>query len=257
MTSLSIRPLLGLPEVRPGDDLAQLLGTAAPDLVDGDILIVTSKIVSKAEGQIRAMSRDDAITSETVRVVARRGRTSIVETRHGLVMAAAGVDTSNLEPGRVALLPVDPDASARRLRAGLRDLLGVTVAVIVSDTMGRPWREGLVDVAIGCAGLAPLDDLRGQTDGYGNDLAMTVTAVADELAAAGELVKGKLSGVPVAVISGMGERVTDADGPGATALVRQAAADMFRLGTDEALQAGRLAALAELRSGSRPSSTGP
>lgn len=246
MTGLAIRPLVGIPEVRPGDDLAQLIVAAEPDLHDGDILVVTSKVVSKAEGQVRTWSREDAVASETVRVVARRGRTRIVETRHGLVMAAAGVDASNVEPGTVALLPIDPDASARRLRAGLRDLLGVRVGIIVSDTMGRPWREGLVDVAIGCAGIDPTDDLRGQTDPYGNDLAMTVTAVADELAAAGELVKGKLGGVPVAVISGLADRVTEEDGPGAAVLIRPAADDMFRLGTAEAIEAGRVAALNDL-----------
>jgi len=236
---LTVRPVFGLPEVRSGDDIAALIAAAARDLRDGDILVVTSKVVSKAEGQVRVMSRDDAVAAETVRVVAERGRTRIVETRHGFVMAAAGVDASNVEAGSVVLLPVDPDASARGLRAGLLSLLGVRVGVVVSDTMGRPWREGLVDVAIGCAGLAPVDDLRGQTDAHGNDLAMTVTAIADELAAAGELVKGKLRGVPVAIVSGLGDRVTDEDGPGAAVLVRPAAADMFRLGTDEAIRLGR------------------
>lgn len=243
MTVLSIRPVTGMPQIRPGDDLAAVLVATAGDLDDGDILVVTSKIVSKAEGQVRAMSREDAVAAETVRVVAARGSTRIVETRHGLVMAAAGVDTSNVEPGTVVLLPVDPDDSARRLRARLRQLLGVRVAVIVSDTMGRPWRAGLVDVAIGCAGLHPVEDLRGQTDAHGKQLEMTVTAVADELAAAAELVKGKIAGVPVAVIRGYGDRVTDGDGPGAAALVRPAHEDMFRLGTAEALAAGRAQAL--------------
>lgn len=246
MTSLSIRPVLSIPEVRPGDNLAELIAIADPALLDGDILLVTSKIVSKAEGQLRTMSREDAVTAETVRLVASRGRTRIVETRHGLVMAAAGVDASNVAAGTVALLPVDPDASARRLRASLRDLLGIRVAVIVTDTMGRPWREGVVDVAIGCAGINPVDDLRGRTDPYGNDLAMTVTAVADELAAAGELVKGKLGRVPVAVVSGLAEWVTEADGPGAAVLVRRAGDDMFRLGTAEAIEAGRRSALDDL-----------
>ncbi len=243
---LTIHPVLGLPEIRPGDDLAALITAAEPYLVDGDVLVVTSKVVSKAEGQTRAMAREDAISAEAVRVVARRGATSIVETRHGLVMAAAGVDASNVEPGTVVLLPIDPDASARRLRAALHERLGVRVAVLVSDTMGRPWRAGLVDVAIGCAGLEPAEDLRGRRDAYGNDLSMTVTAVADEIAAAGELVKGKLSGVPVAVVRGLGHLVTAADGPGSAVLVRPAAEDMFRLGTAEAVVSGRYAALADI-----------
>lgn len=235
--------------MQPGDDLAALLATAVPDLRDGDVLVVTSKIVSKAEGQGRSMAREDAIDAETVRVVASRGNTRIVETRHGLVMAAAGVDASNVERGTVVLLPVDPDASARRLRAALAERLGVRVAVIVSDTMGRPWREGLVDVAIGCAGLHPVDDLRGQTDAFGNELGMTVTAIADELAAAGELVKGKLDGVPVALIRGAGAWVGIEDGPGSRALVRSAENDMFRLGTAEAIEAGQHAALAAIATG--------
>lgn len=243
---LAVHPVLGLPEIRSGDDLAALVAAAEPGLHDGDVLVVTSKVVSKAEGQVRAMTREDAVTAETVRLVACRGDTRIVETRHGLVMAAAGVDASNVEPGTVVLLPVDPDASARRLRAALHERLGVRVAVLVSDTMGRPWRAGLVDVAIGCAGLEPAEDLRGRRDAYGNDLSMTVTAVADEIAAAGELVKGKLGGIPVAVVRGLGHLVTAADGPGAAVLVRPAAEDMFRLGTAEAVEAGRYAALADI-----------
>ncbi len=253
---LSVHPVLGLPEIRAGDDLASLIAAAATDLSDGDVLVVTSKVVSKAEGQVRDIAREDAITAEAVRHVARRGNTRIVETRHGLVMAAAGVDASNVEPGTVVLLPVDPDASARRLRAALQERAGVRVAVLVSDTMGRPWRAGLVDVAIGCAGLEPAEDLRGRIDAYGNDLSMTVTAVADEIAAAGELVKGKLGGVPVAVVRGLGHLVTSADGPGATALVRPAAEDMFRLGTAEAVVSGRYAALADIGRAAGGSHTG-
>ena len=239
-----VRGVPGLPEVRPGDDLAALVAGAAPDLRDGDVVVVTSKVVSKAEGRVlRAADREAAIDAETVRLVARRGSTRVVETRSGLVLAAAGVDASNTEPGTVLLLPEDPDGSARSLRAGLRSRLGVTVGVAVTDTFGRPWRNGLVDVAIGLAGLAPLDDLRGRRDAYGRRLDATVTAVADELAAAAELVKGKLAGVPVAVVRGLGHLVTPDDGPGAAPLVRRAEDDLFRLGTAEALREGARAAV--------------
>ena len=232
---MSISGVHGLPDVRPGDDLAGLIAAAAPDLRDGDVVVVTSKIVSKAEGRlVQAQSREDAITAETVAVVATRGSLRIVRTRHGLVLAAAGVDASNVAPGTVLLLPVDPDASARALRADLARELGVRTAVVITDTAGRPWREGLVDIAIGVAGLTPLDDLRGQVDPYGNPLEMTVTAVADEIAAAAELVKGKTAGVPVAVVRGLGHLVTDTDGPGAAALVRRAEDDLFTLGVAEA-----------------------
>ena len=209
------------PEVQPGDDLAALIAERT-ELADGDILVVTSKVVSKAEGRIRAMSREEAIDTETVRVVARHGSTRIVQTRHGLVMAAAGVDSSNVAPGHVLLLPEDPDASARRIRAGLRDRAGVQVAVIISDTFGRPWRMGQTDIAIGAAGIAALEDMRGQRDTHGNVLEVTLNAVADELASAGELVKGKASGIPVAVVRGLGHMVTAEDGEGARVLVRPA-----------------------------------
>ncbi|GLX54392.1 coenzyme F420:L-glutamate ligase [Streptomyces hygroscopicus subsp. hygroscopicus] len=227
----------GFPEVQRGDDLAKLIAAAEPALADGDVVVVTSKIVSKAEGRIlRAADREAAIDAETVRVVARRGALRIVENRQGLVMAAAGVDASNTPAGTVLLLPEDPDASARAIRDGLRDVLGVEVGVIVSDTFGRPWRAGLTDVAIGAAGLRVLDDLRGGTDAYGNPLSATVVATADELAAAGDLVKGKAEGRPVAVVRGLSQ-VVDADaGAGARALVRGAADDMFRLGTSEAVR---------------------
>jgi coenzyme F420-0:L-glutamate ligase/coenzyme F420-1:gamma-L-glutamate ligase len=239
--SFEVYALPGLPEVRPGDDLAKLIAAASEaadrPLADGDILVVTSKIVSKAEGRILAATdREAAIDAETVRLVARRGPTRIVETRHGFVMAAAGVDASNTAPGTVLLLPEDPDASARRIRAGLRDLLGVEVAVLVTDTFGRPWRNGLTDVAIGAAGLRALDDHRGRTDSHGNELAVTVTALADELAAAGDLVKGKTAHLPVAVVRGLAELTTRQDGEGARPLVREALMDMFRLGTSEAVR---------------------
>nr|WP_145488928.1 MULTISPECIES: coenzyme F420-0:L-glutamate ligase [Streptomyces] len=229
----------GLPEVQRGDDLAKLIAVAEPGLADGDVVVVTSKIVSKAEGRIvRATDREAAIDAETVRVVARRGALRIVENRQGLVMAAAGVDASNTPAGTVLLLPEDPDASARAIRDGLRDALGVEVGVIVSDTFGRPWRAGLTDVAIGAAGVRVLDDLRGGTDAHGNPLSATVVATADELAAAGDLVKGKAEGRPVAVVRGLSQLVGEGGEPdtGARALVRAAADDMFRLGTSEAVR---------------------
>ncbi|WP_405663262.1 coenzyme F420-0:L-glutamate ligase [Streptomyces sp. NBC_01166] len=232
--------LPGMPEVREGDDLAKLIAATEPGLVDGDVLLVTSKIVSKAEGRIvEATDREAAIDAETVRVVARRGTLRIVENRQGLVMAAAGVDASNTPAGTVLLLPEDPDASARLIRDGLRDALGVEVGVVVTDTFGRPWRNGLTDVAIGAAGVKVLDDLRGGTDGYGNPLSATVVATADELASAGDLVKGKASGLPVAVVRGLPHVVADASADedrGARAMVRVAADDMFRLGTSEAVR---------------------
>ncbi|MGP2441886.1 coenzyme F420-0:L-glutamate ligase [Streptomyces sp. JW3] len=231
----------GLPEVQRGDELAKLIAAAEPGLADGDVLLVTSKIVSKAEGRIvRAADREAAIDAETVRVVARRGTLRIVENRQGLVMAAAGVDASNTPAGTVLLLPEDPDASARAIREGLRDALGVTVGVVVTDTFGRPWRAGLTDVAIGAAGVRVLDDLRGGMDTHGNPLGVTVVATADELAAAGDLVKGKTTGRPVAVVRGLPHTLTDDDaddaGEGARALVRGARDDMFRLGTSEAVR---------------------
>ncbi|WP_435243507.1 coenzyme F420-0:L-glutamate ligase [Streptomyces cucumeris] len=256
--SYRVWALPGLPEVRQGDDLAKLIADAAtadglPGLADGDVLVVTSKIVSKAEGRVvEAADREAAIDAEAVRVVARRGATRIVETRHGLVMAAAGVDASNTPAGTVLLLPEDPDASARALRDGLRDALGVEVGVLVTDTFGRPWRNGVTDVAIGAAGVRVLDDLRGGSDAHGNPLSATIVATADELAAAGELVKGKADGLPVSVVRGLPHVVApDRDdagagvdagtgagaGPrGARALVRGAADDMFRLGTSEAVR---------------------
>ncbi|WP_143219642.1 coenzyme F420-0:L-glutamate ligase [Actinomadura sp. CNU-125] len=232
----------GLPEVAEGDDVAALVPASL--IEDGDVLVVTSKIVSKAEGRVLvADDREKAIDAETVRVVARRaharGETRIVETRQGLVLAAAGVDASNTAPGTVLLLPEDPDASARALRAGVRAHTGKDVAVIVSDTLGRPWRNGLTDAAIGIAGLSPLDDLRGRDDEHGNRLEATITAVADEVAAAAELVKGKLAGVPIAVVRGLGDLVTPDDGPGARALVRPPEEDMFRYGSSDVLRARR------------------
>ncbi|HZE33193.1 MAG TPA: coenzyme F420-0:L-glutamate ligase [Actinoallomurus sp.] len=237
-TTFEVFGVPGLPEVREGDDIAKLI--AGTDLREGDIVVVTSKIVSKAEGRLLvADDREKAIDAETVRVVARRGGTRIVQNRQGLVLAAAGVDASNTEAGTVLLLPEDSDASARRIRARLHELTGVRLGVIVSDTLGRPWRLGLTDAAIGAAGVAPMDDLRGRTDAYGNLLEATMTSVADEVASAAELVKGKLSGVPVAVVRGLGHLVTGEDGPGARALVRSADEDMFRYGSADVLLARR------------------
>ncbi|MFI9553993.1 coenzyme F420-0:L-glutamate ligase [Nonomuraea endophytica] len=229
-----VLPVLGLPDVRPGDDLAGLLKGA--DLRPGDIVVITSKIVSKAENRLRhAPDRTAAIEEETERVVARRGDMVIAQTRHGFVMAAAGVDNSNVAPGTVLLLPEDSDASARRIRAGLPRGVGV----IISDTFGRPWRNGLTDVAIGAAGVLPLEDFRGGEDSYGNPLNATVTALADEIAAAAELVKGKLAGVPVAVVRGLAHLVTPEDGPGVRPLIRPADEDLFRYGSRDVVPARR------------------
>jgi coenzyme F420-0:L-glutamate ligase / coenzyme F420-1:gamma-L-glutamate ligase len=242
---LEIRPVRGIGDITAGDDLAALIGEAAPWLADGDVLVVTSKIVSKAEGRLvevpadgpeRDEARAAALVSETARVVARRGPTTIVQTHHGFVMAAAGIDASNVDKTHLVLLPVDPDASARKLRA---DFLarGLDVAVVVSDTMGRTWRNGLTDVALGAAGIEPFRDHRGEIDPYGNELSITQMAVIDELAAAGELVKGKCDQVPVAVVRGLGSAALH-DGAGAAALLRDAESDMFSLGTAEARSAG-------------------
>jgi coenzyme F420-0:L-glutamate ligase/coenzyme F420-1:gamma-L-glutamate ligase len=232
---LSVLPVAGLPEIGAGADLAALIADAAPGLLAGDILVVTSKIVSKAEGRVVTGDREAAIDAEAVRIVARRGPTRIVETRHGLVLAAAGVDASNTAPGTLVLLPLDPDDSARKLRRAIAERRGITVGVIITDTLGRPWRTGQTDTAIGAAGLLPLRDHRGQVDTFGNPLEVTVAAVADEIAAAADLVKGKTSQIPVAIARGLAELVTAEDGPGAAALIRPAAEDMFRLGAADVL----------------------
>ncbi|MDT0310239.1 coenzyme F420-0:L-glutamate ligase [Streptomyces sp. DSM 44917] len=244
--SFRVWALPGIPEVREGDDLAKLIAGAAagpglPGLADGDVVVVTSKVVSKAEGRLRhAEDREAAVDAETARVVARRGAARIVQSRLGFVMAAAGVDASNTPAGTVLLLPEDPDASAERIRRGLRALLGVEAGVIVTDTFGRPWREGQTDVAIGAAGVRVLDDHRGTIDPHGNALGVSVTALADELAGAAELVKGKTDGLPVAVVRGLAHRAAPdpaaARPPAARDLIRDAAQDMFRLGTSEAVR---------------------
>ena len=228
---VTVIPVTGLPEITAGADLAALIAGAATDLRDGDILVVTSKIVSKAEGRVVTGPREQAIEAETVRVVARRGATTIAQTRHGLVLAAAGVDESNTAPGTVVLLPEDPDESARRLRKALHSRAGRTVGVIVTDTMGRPWRAGQTDNAIGAAGVVPVRDYRGEADTFGNILEVTVAAVADEIASAADLVKGKSRHVPAAIVRGLDGLVTEQDGPGARAIIRPAQEDMFRLGS--------------------------
>lgn len=226
----------GVPEVRAGDDLAALV-LAGLDLADGDVVVVTSKVVSKAEGRVRTGDREGALADETVRVVARRGPTTIVRTRHGLTMAAAGIDASNVELGSVVLLPVDPDASARALRAALRARTGRNVGVVVTDTAGRAWREGQTDIAIGAAGLLVAEEYAGRTDAHGNPLAVTAPAVADEIAGAAELAQGKLAGRPFALVRGRADLVLppDQDGPGAVALVRAEGGDLFGYGAREAV----------------------
>ena len=237
-------PVRGLPEVREGDDLAALIAAAAK-LADGDIVVVAHKVVSKAEGRVvrlaeveaSAQARDlaadedprrlEVILRESARVVRTRPPLVIAETRHGFVCASAGVDSSNApEAGTLVLLPVDPDASAARLRARLRELTGAEIAVIVSDSFGRAWRQGTTDVAIGCAGLEPLLDLHGERDATGYELHATVIAVADELAGAAELVRGKLNRVPAAVVRGFGFEPSD-EGT-ARELVIPADRDLFR-----------------------------
>lgn len=243
--AIEILPVTGLPEFRPGDDLAAAVAAAAPWLRDGDVVVVTSKVVSKCEGRLVAAPEDpderDAlrrklVDAEAVRVLARKGRTLITESRLGLIQAAAGVDGSNVGRTELALLPIDPDGSAARLRAALREQLGVNVAVVLTDTMGRAWRNGQIDAAIGASGLAVLHGYSGAVDEHGNELVVTEIAVADEVAAAADLVKGKLTAMPVAVVRGL--NVAD-DGSTARQLLRPGAEDLFWLGTAEAIDMGR------------------
>jgi coenzyme F420-0:L-glutamate ligase/coenzyme F420-1:gamma-L-glutamate ligase len=248
---LQVWALDGIPEIAPGDDLVSMIADAAAGaLSDGDIVVVTSKIVSKAEGRILAADdREDAITAETVRVVASRptpngGMTRIVQNRLGMVSAAAGVDASNTPEGTILLLPEDPDASARLIAAGLRERLGVQVGVLVSDTLGRAWRDGQTDHAIGAGGVHVFEDLRGGTDAEGRPLVVTMPCVADELAAAADLVKGKAARRPVAVVRGRADLVGSLDLPGARTIVRPLERDMFRLGADEAYAEGYAAGAA-------------
>jgi coenzyme F420-0:L-glutamate ligase / coenzyme F420-1:gamma-L-glutamate ligase len=263
VAAVELYAVRGLPEFRPGDDLAAVLAGAlerAPyGLRDGDVLVVTSKIVSKVEGRLvpapadpgaRDALRRELVDAETERVVARWGRTVISAGKTGLVQAAAGIDASNVAADELALLPVDPDASAARLRSALRERTGRELGVVVSDTMGRAWRVGQIDVAIGAAGLRVLHGYEGARDGQGNELVVTEVALGDEVAAAADLVKGKLGGVPVALVRGLagpGGRLAD-DGSGATDLVRPIEQDMFFLGSREALAQGRREAVPARRS---------
>jgi coenzyme F420-0:L-glutamate ligase/coenzyme F420-1:gamma-L-glutamate ligase len=229
----------GVPEIVAGTDLAgALLAALGPGtVVDGDILVITSKVVSKAEGRVVQGEREAWIDRETVRLVARRGPTRIVRNRLGLVMAAAGIDASNVAAGSVVLLPEDPDASARGLRRAIAERTGVNVGVIVTDTAGRAWREGQTDIAIGAAGLVVLESFAGRVDAHGNELAVTAPAVADEVAGAAELAQGKLGARPCALVRGRADLVLPPgeDGSGAAALVRPEGADMFGYGAREAV----------------------
>jgi len=237
MTRLEAWGIEGIGEVRPGDQLGELIADACADppngpLRDGDVLVVTQKVVSKAEGRLVTIDPDDRtshkrlVEDEAVRIVRRRGDLIITETRHGFICANSGVDLSNVERGQAALLPLDSDRSARRIRDIVRARAGVTVGVIVSDTFGRPWRKGLTDVAIGIAGIAGVVDLRGAPDALGRVMQVTEVAVADEIASAAELVMGKSSGIPVAVIRGIDRSwLRDAS---VAELIRPPHEDLFR-----------------------------
>lgn len=246
---LSAAPLEGMPEVVAGDDLAALIVAACDELQDGDVLVVAHKVVSKAEGRARALSaiepgarayelaerldKDPRLVQlilEEARQILRAERGVLIcETRHGFVCANAGVDASNV-PGQdsVLLLPVDPDASARDLRRRLRELTGIALGIVITDSFGRAWRNGQSEVAIGCAGVQPLEDWRGQTDAVGRELKATWIAVADELAGAADLSRTKDGGQPVVLVRGAGRHVVADDGPGAAALRRPEAEDLFR-----------------------------
>lgn len=245
---IAVRPVAGLGEVEPGADLGTTLAVAARAAAD-DVLVVSQKVVSKAEGRVvsladvevgaeaRGLAREldkdprlvQLVLDESRRVIRAERGVLIVETRGGLICANAGIDSSNV-PGddRVTLLPADPDGAARRLREEIRAATGVAPAVVIADSFGRPWRLGQTDVAIGCAGLTPLDDWRGRRDRDGDELHATAIAIADEAAAAADLARDKQSGVPAVVISGLGRYVTPEDGPGAAALRRAEADDLFR-----------------------------
>jgi len=234
MGRLEIIPVEGVPEVRPGDRLADLLVAGSVAFEAGDVVVVTQKVVSKAEGRLVAVDHDNrrawaaVVDGEAVRVLRRRGDLVITETRAGFVCANSGVDLSNVPDGYATLLPVDADRSARRIRDGLRARTGVEVAVVVSDTFGRPWRRGLADVAIGCAGIAAVVDLRGTSDARGRELTVTEVAVVDELAAAAELVMGKASGICAAVVRGVAPAWLVDGGSVRADIVRPPAEDLFR-----------------------------
>jgi coenzyme F420-0:L-glutamate ligase/coenzyme F420-1:gamma-L-glutamate ligase len=238
ITSLTIRAVDGIGEIVPGDDVAGIIhARLAEPLVAGDVVVVTSKIVSKAAGLTTRGDRDDLLDVETDRVVARRGPTRIVRTHGGLTLAAAGIDASNVEAGSVIALPRDPDADARALRDRLVDLSGVEIAVIVTDTAGRAWRTGQTDIAIGAAGIHPSLSFDGVTDAYGNPLVVTAPAVADEIAGAADLVAGKLGGRPAVVVSGLPAELLDPAAPGAASLIRPEDGDLFGLGARDAVLA--------------------
>ncbi len=230
--SLVVIPIVGLGEIRPGDDLAGMLAANA-DLAEGDVVVVTQKVISKAENRLVHLDPGDPeakvrlVESESVRILRRRGELVISETRHGFICANAGVDLSNIEEGQAALLPVDPDRSARRLRDGLRARSGVNVAVVISDTFGRTWRRGLTDVAIGCAGVGAILDLRGTTDSLGRPLVATEVCVVDEIAGAAELVMGKAMGVPAAIVRGV-DRTWMRRSSVSDEIVRPPPEDLFR-----------------------------
>ncbi|MCZ7534784.1 MAG: coenzyme F420-0:L-glutamate ligase [Acidimicrobiia bacterium] len=235
-TGLSIIPINGVGEIRPGDEIATHVAAAAHDsgtpLADGDCLVVTQKVVSKAEGRLVLLDHSDRdarlrlVESESVRILRRRGDLVISETSHGFVCANAGVDLSNVEAGQAALLPVDPDRSAKHIRDALRARSSVEVAVIISDTFGRPWRNGLTDVAIGVSGIAAIVDLRDTTDALGRALQVTELALADEIAPAAELVMGKATGVPAAIVRGLSKEWFREGS--ARELIRPASEDLFR-----------------------------
>jgi len=235
--ALSILPVEGIGEVRPGTDLATLV-IAFADIREGDVVVITSKIVSKAMSLATTQSREEVIAANTDREVARRGDTSIVRTIHGLTLAAAGVDASNVQAGIVLPLPPDPDQVARQIRNVVKSSVNRNIGVVISDTAGRAWRIGQTDIAIGCAGLVPVDSFEGRTDQYGNELAVTAPAVADEIASAAELSAGKLGQRPITIIRGLDSRLLlDDDGPGAAAIIRDDDSDMFGLGSREAVLA--------------------
>lgn len=241
MSGLRVWAPDGVPEIGEGTDLAavllDVLAAEGTPLEDGDVVAVTSKVVSKSEGRVVTGDRDEWIASETLRVVARRGGTTIVRNRIGLTLAAAGIDASNVTPGRLVLLPLDPDASAARLRREVLERTGRNVGVIVTDTAGRAWRVGQTDIAVGAAGLEVAVDHDGLVDGYGNPLVVTLPAVADQLAGAAELAQGKLTGRPFAVVRGRADLVLPAgsDGPGAASLIRPEGGDLFGYGAREAV----------------------
>jgi|TARA_B110000438_G_scaffold203117_1_gene194808 coenzyme F420-0:L-glutamate ligase/coenzyme F420-1:gamma-L-glutamate ligase len=228
--SLTIMPVIGIGEIRPGDDLAAVISEAA-ELLDGDVLVVTQKVVSKAEGRLvqvdPKIGHKPLVIKESARVLRRRGDLIISETKHGFVCANAGIDLSNVEAGKAALLPLDSDRSARGIRDALTHRFGIDVAVVISDTFGRPWRRGVTDVAIGSAGLRPIVDLRGTNDALGRELQVTEVAVVDEIASAAELVMGKADGVPVAIVRGV-EPSWFGDGGVVADVVRDPGEDLFR-----------------------------